>query len=412
MASERESDELEVLISKTPAGVLRRSRYDAVEFTLLESYKATDLKPLLGQRFLDDPDRSWHVRSRVPEWFSNLLPEGALRELVAKQASVSPQREFFLLRHLGQDLPGAVQILSPQAELAFALDELPSSSRTSLADTSEWHFSLAGVQLKFSARENARGLTIPISGTGGNWIVKLPDSRLNGVPENEYATMRWATESGIDVPSTRLVPVSDIEGLPRNLHQGSAQMAYAIQRFDRGPGDARIHIEDFAQVLNLYPEAKYGKYNYETVANVIAALDGKRGLEAFVRQFIFIVASGNGDAHLKNWSLIYPDGNAARLAPAYDLVSTIHYMPDDQLALTFARSKQWKDVSMDGFARLARKIGWPEREVMEMTKSSLEAVLGAWSRSKADFGYSSDQIRRIEAHMRTIPLLQGPALSS
>jgi serine/threonine-protein kinase HipA len=412
MVTERESDELEVLIGGIPAGVLRRNRYDAVEFAMLESYKSMPSNPVLGQRFLDDPDRTWRVRSRVPEWFSNLLPEGALRELVAKQASVAPQREFILLRHLGRDLPGAVQILSPQVELDLASHEPLPPPKASAQGTSEWHFSLAGVQLKFSARENDRGLTIPVSGTGGNWIVKLPDRRYEGVPENERATMLWARESGIDVPQTRLVRVGDIDGLPAHMQHEPAQMAYAIRRFDRGPDGVRVHIEDFAQVLGLYPEAKYGKYNYETIANVIAALDGERGLNAFVRQLVFIVASGNGDAHLKNWSLIYPDGRTARLAPAYDLVSTIHYMPDDQLALSFARSKQWKDVSMEGFERLARKIGWPEREVVDMTEAALDAVLGAWSRSKTDFGYAADLVLRIEAHMRAIPLLQGAASSS
>jgi serine/threonine-protein kinase HipA len=118
-----------------------------------------------------------------------------LRELIARQAGVSVYREFFLLHHLGEDLPGAVRIMADEA--------LPETADATLQATeghageSDWHFSLAGVQLKFSARREGRGLTIPVSGTGGDWIVKLPDARFPGVPENEQATMRWAKASGI-----------------------------------------------------------------------------------------------------------------------------------------------------------------------------------------------------------------------
>ena len=55
----------------------------------------------------------------------------------------------------------------------------------------------------------------------------------------------------------------------------------------------------------------------------------------FLRRFVFNALIGNADMHLKNWSLIYPDRRAAMLAPAYDFVSTIAYLPDDRLALTF-----------------------------------------------------------------------------
>lgn len=406
MSSDFFGDELQVLLGDLPVGVLRKSKNDAVEFFLLDSYKNSSLKPVLGQIFLDNPNEKWRVRSRVPEWFSNLLPEGMLRELVANQASVSPQREFFLLRHLGQDLPGAVRIIAPQAELSLMFEDsnLPDIERD--ATPGEWHFSLAGVQLKFSARENDRGLTIPVSGTGGDWIVKLPDGRFEGVPENEFATMLWAKESGLNVPPTRLVPVKDIGGLPPHIGNFSKKMAYAVQRFDRGEGGARIHIEDFAQVLGVYPEEKYKKYNYETIANVLLALDGERGIIDFVRQIVFVMASGNGDAHLKNWSLIYHDGINAQLAPAYDLVSTIQYMSEDRLALNFARSKEWGDISSDGFSRLARKIGWSEKKVLDIMDQAVAGVLAAWDQSKNYFGYPSACVQRIETHLKSIPIFK------
>jgi len=100
-------------------------------------------------------------------------------------------------------------------------------------------FSLAGVQLKFSAiLEAAGGLTIPADGMGGSWIFKLPSAQYPAVPENELATLALARAVGIRVPESRLVPVDEIQGLPRDAGPWRGQ-ALAVERFDRGPGRAR-----------------------------------------------------------------------------------------------------------------------------------------------------------------------------
>ncbi|CAD6875668.1 type II toxin-antitoxin system HipA family toxin [Methylomonas fluvii] len=393
---------LRVLLNDTPIGTLNLNRNDGGEFRLLESYKRAYPRPVLGQQFLDDLEQVHTSRSRVPPWFSNLLPEGPLRDLVAKQAGVASTREFFLLHRLGEDLPGAVRIveddilIEPQAELnAQTLEQEPAGA---------WHFSLAGVQLKFSARRKDRGLTIPVSGQGGDWIVKLPDSRYPKVPENEYATMLWAKASGIDIPELELINLSDINGLPADAGTFSEHFALAIRRFDRPVTGRRVHMEDFAQILGLYPEEKYQKYNYETLAKLILALTGETGLEKFIRRLIFILVSGNGDAHHKNWSLLYPDGVKAELSPAYDLLSTIQYMRDDQLALNLAKSKRWEDVGMDSFRRMARKIGYAEQSMVEGVQASLDAILTAWQNLNGDLGYDSTQRNTIESHFRKILL--------
>jgi serine/threonine-protein kinase HipA len=159
---------LGVWLNDAPVGQLNLTRNDGCEFRLFESYKNAYPRPILGQQFLDDPDHVHSSRQRTPPWFSNLLPEGPLRELISRQAGVSVYREFFLLHHLGEDLPGAVRIVADEA--------LPENAGAALAATDEdpregdWHFSLAGVQLKFSALREGRGMTIPVSGTGGDWI--------------------------------------------------------------------------------------------------------------------------------------------------------------------------------------------------------------------------------------------------
>src|SRR5262249_19177136 len=129
---------------------------------------------------------------RVLPFFSNLLPEGYLREYLAKRANVNPEREFFLLAVLGADLPGALVIAPFEGEALPAADPHHHHDDARHGDDQQGEeplrFSLAGVQLKFSGlMEASGGLTIPADGMGGSWIVKLPSATYRAVPENEFA---------------------------------------------------------------------------------------------------------------------------------------------------------------------------------------------------------------------------------
>ncbi len=394
---------LSVLLGDLPVGRLTLSATDGSDFRLLESYKHAYPRPVLGQIFLDDPDKVWSTRARVPPWFSNLLPEGVLRELIAKQAGVPAAREFFLLHHLGEDLPGAVRIVLDNIEGMEPDDERPEEPLAKEAGDT-WHFSLAGVQLKFSARRSERGLTIPASGRGGDWIVKLPDARFRDVPRTEYATMRWAKASGIAIPEMELVPIADVTGLPSSYGDLTEPFALAIRRFDRPTPDKRFHMEDFAQILDLYPEQKYSKYNYETLARLIKALGDEDDLPQYIRRIVFVIASGNGDMHHKNWSMIYPDGISASLSPAYDLVSTIQYHPDDKLALNLGGSKRWEDVTDATFRSMARKVDVEESLMASWVDQARTAILDAWQTNKGDFGYDTQAREIIERHLARVPL--------
>jgi serine/threonine-protein kinase HipA len=109
------------------------------------------------------------VSGRVPPFLSNLLPEGPLREYLAKLADVESEREFFLLAVLGADLPGAVVVEPTDAKQHADEVQEPEPSRAVHTAREALRFSLAGVQLKFSAvMEATGGLTIPAGGTGGS----------------------------------------------------------------------------------------------------------------------------------------------------------------------------------------------------------------------------------------------------
>jgi serine/threonine-protein kinase HipA len=279
-----------------------------------------------------------------------LLPEGYLRDYLASRANLNSEKEFELIAALGDDLPGAIKI-GPMIHASS--EDLESATQKEHFEKEDGilHFSLAGVQLKFSGIwDNEAGLTIPVNGVGGSWIVKLPSPLFAGVPQNEYAMMEMARKIGIDVPKTALVPLEQIKGLPKEMEKLGSH-AFVIQRFDRNEKGQRIHIEDFAQVFAVYPEKKYGAASYRNIAEVIWSEMGPKGLIEFLRRFIFNALIGNGDMHLKNWSLIYADRRTPQLAPAYDYVSTLPYLPDDLLALNFLHSKKFNFRAIQAICR-------------------------------------------------------------
>jgi serine/threonine-protein kinase HipA len=396
--------QLRVRLNETPVGRLTLDG-EICEFHLHESYRQSFPRLVLGQQFEDDLFKHHRARSRLPCWFSNLLPEGALRQLVEQQTG---HQEFELLVRLGQDLPGAVRVeVEPNPRAASGeSDSVVDDDVVLSPHDGMWHFSLAGVQLKFSANRVDRGMTIPVSGQGGDWILKLPDPRYPNVPANEYATMRWAAASGINIPEIDLLALSAVSGLPQESIPRHESQAFVVRRFDRPSSGQRVHMEDFAQILNLYPTQKYSQFNYETVARLTLVLAGRAALKQLVTRLVFMLASGNGDAHHKNWSLLYLDGVHAELSPAYDQVSTIQYMPNDTLALNLGGSKLWADKRVETFERLARKIGFDECEMVEWVNEAVAAVRGAWCTGSTNFGYDQTTRILIENHMNGIPLLK------
>jgi serine/threonine-protein kinase HipA len=391
-----------VKLNNFVVGELRRRSGDSWEFGFREDYRRLPSRPILGQLFEDDLERVHRSTLLLPPFFSNLLPEGPLRELLARQAKVNEQREALLLDALGGDLPGAV-VVTQGDDGDAAAEEAGSALPPTAPDRDQrLKFSLAGVQLKLSVLQRGDRLTLPASGQGGDWIVKLPDNRFPGVPANEISMLRWARTAGIDVPDHRMVQVIEIDGLPREMVFAESE-ALAIRRFDREAGK-RIHQEDFAQVLGLYPHSKYDEYNYETIGNILHAVAGPAAFVDYARRLVFVVLSGNGDAHHKNWSLLYKDGRTASLTPAYDLVFTRAYLEGDELALKLRGSRRFEDVSPESFRRLARKCGFDEDVLAETAAEAAQRIREAWSEIESDAPMAPDAKAKLRRHLGSMHL--------
>lgn len=297
---------------------------------------------------------------RLPDWFSGLLPEGALRELVNSELGAGNFGDFEVLKRLGQDLPGAVRAGIPGEHI-----DHPSSGRI--------RFSLAGVQLKFVGDVGKEGrITFPASGRGGHYIVKTPSDKYPNFVEAEVLAMRLAAAVGIDVAETTLVSKTEVEGIPERYLQGGENVLVS-RRFDRRDG-GRVHIEDFAQIASAAGDLKYTRGGYDVVKRVVArfSTDRQTDVDEVVRRTVNDVLVGNGDAHLKNWSFVL-DGTERRLSPAYDILPYRAY-GDDQLAGPIAGAKKIDDIPL---ARFMRFLGDDEKALV-VAKETVERAVEHW----------------------------------
>lgn len=401
---------LNVLLYGEPVGTLTRVSDDRSLFAFNDAYIADANRPVLGLGFKDSFGELITdfppTRTKVMPFFSNLLPEGHMRTYLAERAGVHPEREFFLLWVLGLDLPGAITIRPADGE-AWPPDaggDVDDDHDGDHRRENALRFSLAGVQLKFSAINEARGgLIIPARGVGGSWIVKLPSSQFAGVPENEFSMMTLARLIGMDVPPLRLVKLEEIGNLPEGLDDFKGP-ALVIERFDRLPDGGAVHVEDFAQIFGVYPHEKYRKASMRSIARVIAAEGSEGDIAEFVRRLTFNMLIGNADMHLKNWSVIYPDRRKPALAPAYDFVSTIAYLQDPNFALNVSRTKRFDEFTIDELSHMAAKALLPEKLVLDTARETVTLFHQYWQAEKGNLPLAANAIKAIERHLKTVPI--------
>ena len=272
-----------------------------------------------------------------PAYFQNLLPEGHNRDRLAQQRGCSPDDEFELLAAAGHDLMGGIEVepVAPAEGIpdsvrhwhtALGLDVLePGFVEVPVEDAA----SLPGVITKFSAVLDGRRYVVKRHGAAGSTILKLPTTRHPNLVANEYMGYQLARALGLDCANARVISRNDAD-LPEQVPFDDI---LAVERFDRGPGGTRIHMEEFAQVLRYDPKHKYGKgleQDYSSMLRIIDQLSTKpsQDVPEFVNRLVAFILMGNTDAHLKNWALRYPDGRHPELAPLYDPVCVTAFFQD------------------------------------------------------------------------------------
>ncbi|MDD3297089.1 MAG: HipA domain-containing protein [Candidatus Omnitrophica bacterium] len=206
--------------------------------------------------------------------------------------------------------------------------------------------SISGVQPKLSVKlDKKQNILIPVA-EGGEYILKPQTTTFPNIPENEQCCMDIAKNLDIDIPLHCLIPLKD------------NSLAYVIKRFDRKK-NIKIHQEDFAQILEQTD--KY-KGSAEQIGRKLKDISSAPGYDSqlFLERVILNFILGNGDAHLKNYSISYRDKDNIRLTPAYDIVSSKLVLPDEEDSAITINGKKNR-LKLEDFDKLAEYLNIPLR---------------------------------------------------
>lgn len=276
------------------------------------------------------------------------------------------------------------KILFDGKKLSPILDfDKPKSDNLSLYNDLTKRLSISGVQLKYSLRLEQNKLIF--TKYDGQYILKPISNtdhliNMDQAPENEHLTMQIASQIfGIKTAKNALIYFKD--GTP----------AYITKRFDVRDDGSKYLQEDFAQITNRTNETHGDSYKYDGTYEKIGILIKQNvpasilALEAYFKVLVFNYIISNGDAHLKNFSLIRSEKGEMTLAPAYDLMSTVMHTPNES---DTALSLYEKDYESSFFA----KHGYYGREdFMELAKR-LKLVNSRINRIIDNFINSRDQV--------------------
>ena len=340
------------------------------------------------------------------DFFENMLPEGPALARIAALAQVRPVDTFGILRAFGRDCAGAITLL-PDGERPGG-DEVSGYSSMTSSDLrrviSELDFaplgaapergfrpSLAGYQRKALVGRAADGTwQRPYGSAPSTWILK-PDGRYP-MAANEATCLSLAAACGLAVPDVELLNVA---GLP----------VLAVRRYDRqdplaGTMPARVHQEDGCQATATPPGLKYeeqGGPPLRDLASLLRDFGDPREVTSLLSRTTFNMAVGNADAHAKNFSVLHePDGPMIRLAPLYDVLSTI------ALELTGDTGEP-----MAAQTHLGQRVGGQD-DIRKVTAVNLIDEAVSWGiRRRAASAVVTDTLDRVLA---AIPAMPGEAL--
>ncbi len=340
----------------------------------------------------------------VRPFLDGLLPEGESRRTIAEDLQLRADDTFGLVRALGRDCAGAIVIqpakeATPPPSTAAAADPLSDDELARLIANlrtvplgagGRVRISLAGVQEKLLLTRLPDGRWgRPVDGTPSTHILK-PEIR--GYPDtvnNEAFCMRLARHLGL--------PVADVETI-----KVDGKALIVVSRYDRLVGEdgqvERIHQEDLCQATGVPPARKYqqdGGPTLRTLAGILTATDPD-SLPNLLRAVVLHVLVGNGDAHGKNFSLLHTLSGAVRLAPLYDVMSTLYY-DDDRLAMYVDDARRTDRVTTDRILNEANSWGIARKAAAEIAGDLLARVPAAVERALSQTPGVPERIQRIVA---------------
>ncbi|HIO97351.1 MAG TPA: type II toxin-antitoxin system HipA family toxin [Leucothrix sp.] len=307
-------------------------------------------------------------------FFSNLIPEGDLRDKLAMQLGVSEKNDFGLLEVVGGDVAGAISLYPSadlpenikntkhrakslnEADLLFVLDKL--KTHPFLVNTEEFNngeqlrLSLAGAQNKLPIIfDDEQGFSLPLGKTASTHILKPDNEHITGLVINEAFCMKLAKACGLPTAEVQLIQVKE-------------QIILLVKRYDRENGQ-RLHQEDFCQALGIVPFNKYESEGGPGFADCRTIIDQYSQRPAadkktLLQWTLFNYLIGNADAHGKNISLLYQP--TPKLAPFYDLICTAIYPSlTDRLSMKIGGENRPEWIMQRHWLRYGETLGVSEK---------------------------------------------------
>jgi serine/threonine-protein kinase HipA len=382
---------LDVFAGGTRAGLLSRS--DLAEAEYLFAYRA-ECPPAsaisLSMPVIADQYDSMGALHPI---FEMNLPEGALLERLRlsfaktvpdfddlKLLAVVGQSQIGRLRYTAE---GEVPAQNLEAILAFDGAE---DLFEDLMERYAIHSGVSGVQPKVLLRGASSELE-RFTERGATHIVKSFDSRR--YPElaaNEYFCLQAADHAGMAPARARLA---------------ESRRILIVDRFDMTAHGRYLGCEDFCVLNALRAHGRYSG-SYELIAKRVGQfVSGPQQAQAFEQLFALVALScavENGDAHLKNFAVLYEDAeNTVSLAPAYDVITTTVYQARDVLALTLANSKQFPSrAALTAFGRSGCGLSAGRvKRVLERVEQGVRAAqrdMRRYAKEHLDFAPAAERL--------------------
>jgi len=375
---------LTVYMHSEPGGTLDQDASGLLQFTYMPAWlERRDAHPL--SRMLPLSPDTYENKYARP-FFAGILPEEGPRQRICQILGISEGNDFAMLERIGGECAGAVSLLPEgqepfqtenrkrvldQAELISIIQALP--RRPLMAGEEGIRLSLAGAQNKLPVVMESETIALPLGNTPSTHIIKPEPEHFPGLVANESFCMQLAQRVGL----------SAAEAKPRIIGETPCIVVTRYDREATAAGVVRLHQEDFCQALGRPPERKYQQEGGPTVKDCVALLrewstTPVLDILGFIDALIFNLLIGNADAHGKNFSMIYA-GGTRRLAPLYDLVSTVAW-PDlsTRLAMGIGHGKNINDLNTAHFKRMAEEcsLGWPmvRERIHDLTSRTLQAI--------------------------------------